>query len=313
MIRLLSALLLGAAFVSPALAGPTLRAETTVDGDLVTVGDLFDGAHGLEGVALFRAPEPGQTGPLPAAAALAAARRAGVPDCEANGVREVFVSRASREVTRAEIEGAITARAATEFGVDVDAVQATLDDDQAPLHLDVSLKGPLEVSRFFADPRSGRFDATLRVAGRSNARPMHVTGTAIETVEVATLSRSLSRGDIISSADIRAERRPKAQASDAVHPSDAAGLVAKRNLREDQPLRGGDLMRPQHVERGGFVTLVYASSGLSLSLKARALGSGAAGDVVSVQNLQSKRVVSGVVTGPSEVTMTAAPTALARR
>ena len=313
MTRLLSALLLSAAFVSPALAGPTLRAETLVDGDVVTVGDLFDGAEGLEGIALFRAPEPGQTGPLPAAAALSAARRAGVRDAEANGVREVFVSRASREITRAEIEGAITARAATEYGVDVEAVQVTLDDDPAPVHLDAGLKGPLEVSRFVADPKSGRFDATLQVAGRGAPRPIRVSGSAVETIEVAMLSRALSRGDIVAAADIKAERRPKSQAPDAVHPSEAAGLAAKRALREDQPLRSSDLMRPQHVERGGFVTLVYAASGISLSLKAKALGSGAAGDIVSVQNLQSKRVVSGVVTGPSEVTVTAAPTALARR
>ncbi|MFJ5488451.1 flagellar basal body P-ring formation chaperone FlgA, partial [Hansschlegelia beijingensis] len=83
--------------------------------------------------------------------------------------------------------------------------------------------------------------------------------------------------------------------------------------REGQALREADLMRPQHVQRGGFITLVYAADGLSLSLKAKALAAGAAGDVIAVQNLQSKRVVNGVVTGPSEVTVTAPTTTVARR
>lgn len=314
MTRFLSALALSVAFISPALAGPTLRAEALVEGEVVTVGDLFDHADGLEGVALFRAPDPGQTGPLPAAAALAAARRAGVPGCEAGEVREVFVTRASREISRAEIEGAITARAATDLGLDVEAVEVTLDGEPAPVHLDAAHKGALQVSRFVVDPKSGRFDAALAVTGvGQGVQPIRVTGSAVETIEVATLARPLARGELVAAADVRPDRRPKSQAPDAIHPSDAPGLAAKRSLREGQPLRSGDLMRPQHVERGGFVTLIYAASGLSLSLKAKALAAGAQGDVIAVQNVQSKRVVNGVVTGPSEVTVTAGTTAVARR
>jgi flagellar basal body P-ring formation protein FlgA len=299
-------------FIQPATAAPTLRAEALVTGEIVTVGDLIEGADGLEGVALFRAPDPGQTGPVSAAVAIAAARRAGVAEVEAGEVSQIFVTRASREVTRAEIEGAITAKAATEYGADVEAIEVALDGEVASTHLDAAATGPLEVQRFAADPRSGRFEATLAVAGRA-ARAIRVAGSAVETVEVVTLSRPLARGEIVSAADIRTDRRPKAQAHDAVAPADAAGLAARRPIREGQPLRAGDLMRPQHVERGGFVTLIYAGAGLSLSLKAKALAAGAAGDVISVQNLQSKRVVNGVVTGPSEVTVTSAPTALARR
>lgn len=314
MTRLLGALALFPLLAAhPALAQPTLRADVLVTDEIVTVGDLIDGAHGLEGVALFRAPDPGQTGPLPAAAAIAAAKRIGLNGVEANGVREVFVTRASREITPQQISGVVTARAATDYGCDVEAVEATLDET-APIHFDASRTGALSVARFTLDPKTGRFDALLETAGQPRgAAPIRVTGTAVETIEVATLARALARGDIVSAADIRSGRRPKAQAQDAVAPAEAVGLAARRSLREDQPLRSGDLASPRHVGRGDFVTLIYASSGLSLSLKARALGGGAAGDVVAVQNLQSKRVVNGVVTGPSEVTVTAAPTALARR
>lgn len=297
----------------PAFAGPTLKAEATVSGETVTVGDLFDDAEGLEGIALFRAPNPGETGPLPAAAALAAAKRAGVPGCEAGDVREVFVTRLSREVTDVEITGSITARAATDYGVDVENVDVTIDGDMSPVHFDASEKGPLEIQRFVSDKVTGRFEATFGIGGSRKAQPFRVTGSAVEMVEVATLARSLDRGDIVAKSDVRTDRKPKSQARDAIAPREVAGLAAKRAIRENEPLRVNDLMRPQHVERGGFVTLVYAGSGVSLSLKAKALAAGAAGDVISVQNIQSKRTVSGVVTGPSEVTVTAAPTALARR
>lgn len=314
MIRFFGALALLPVLAAPAFAQATLRAEALVSGEVVTVGDLIDGAHGLEGVALFRAPDPGQTGPLPAAAAIAAARRAGVRDVVANGIRDVFVTRSSREATRDQIAGAITARAATDYGCDVDLVATTLDASVETVHLDAALTGALDVTRFAIDRATGRFEAVIEVAGAPRGAPqIRATGVAIETVEVATLTRAFSRGEIVSAADVKSDRRPKAQGQDAVRPAEAVGLAARRALREDQPLRSADLMRPQHVERGAFVTLVYVTSGVSLSLKAKALGAGAAGDLVAVQNLQSKRVVNGVVTGPSEVTVTAAPTALARR
>lgn len=314
MTRILSALAVATLLSTSAQAGPTLKAEALVSGELVTVGDLFDGAEGLEGIALFRAPDPGQTGPLSASAALAAARRAGVPGCEAGEVREVFVTRTSREVSDVEITGAITARAATDYGADVDAVDVKLDGAGGPLHLDTALNAPLEVTRFVADPKSGRFEATLDVAGRSRgATPIHVTGAAVQTIEVATLARPLARGEIVTASDVRTERKPRSQAQDAVAPGDAAGMAAKRALREGQPLRSGDLMRPQHVDRGAFVTLIFTTSGVSLSLRAKALATGAQGDVVAVQNLQSKRVVNGVVTGPSEVTVMSGATTVARR
>jgi flagella basal body P-ring formation protein FlgA len=300
---------LAVALGAPAWAAPTLRSAALVSGDLVTVGDLVDGAETGGDVALFRAPDPGATGNVPAAAVIAAARRAGV-DVAAGAVSEVAVTRSSRILTRAEVEAAITARAATDFGVDVDAVEVTLDDSVGARHLDAAAKGALEVARFVVDRASGRFDATLEIVGAS---PIRFSGTAVETVEVATLNRAIARGDLVARADVVSTRVPKLQARDAAAPDAVVGLAARRAIREGQPLRSNDLMRPQHVERGSFVTLVYLNDGVSLSLKAKALAAGAAGDLIAVQNIQSKRTVNGVVTGPSEVTVTAAPTALARR
>ncbi|MGA0532183.1 flagellar basal body P-ring formation chaperone FlgA [Hansschlegelia sp. KR7-227] len=297
------------ALAAPAWAAPTLRSAALVSGELVTLGDLVDGVETGADLAVFRAPDPGQTGDVPAAAVIAAARRAGL-DLAAGGVSEVTVTRASRILTRAEVEAAITARASTDFGVDVDAIDVTLDDPAGARHLDAAAKGPLDVARFVADRSSGRFEATIEVAG---AAAIRVSGAAVETVAVATLNRSLARGDLVARADVAPARLPKSQARDAASPDEVVGLAARRAIREGQPLRSNDLMRPQHVERGSFVTVVYLNDGISLSLKAKALAAGAAGDLIAVQNIQSKRTVNGVVTGPSEVTVTAGPTALARR
>ncbi|WP_309802461.1 flagellar basal body P-ring formation chaperone FlgA [Methylopila jiangsuensis] len=297
--------------VSPALAGPSLRAAALVSSDRVTVGDLIEGADpALADVALFRAPDLGLTGAVPAQDVAEAARRAGVVDLDLGASANVSVTRLSRAFTADDIERAVAERAAAEFGAQAEAMRVTLDE-AATLHLDPSAAPQPVIARFAADPRSGRFEASF-AAGRDGA-VRRVTGSAIETVEVAVAARSLARGDVLREADVVLERRPRVQSGEGVDLAAAKGMALRRPMREGQALRAADLIRPQHVERGGFVTLVYGLGGMSLSLKAKALQSGAQGDLVAVQNIQSKRTVTGVVTGPSEVTVSAAPTAVARR
>ena len=51
--------------------------------------------------------------------------------------------------------------------------------------------------------------------------------------------------------------------------------------------------------------LIYEAPGLYLTGRGKAIDSGTEGDVVNIVNLQSKRTVQGVVTGPGQVTITA--------
>ncbi len=44
-----------------------------------------------------------------------------------------------------------------------------------------------------------------------------------------------------------------------------------------------------------------------MTLRGQAQDAGALGDTISVQNVQSKRLVQGVVSGPGRVTVTATP------
>jgi flagella basal body P-ring formation protein FlgA len=53
------------------------------------------------------------------------------------------------------------------------------------------------------------------------------------------------------------------------------------------------------------VTLVYETPGLTLTMLGKAIDSGTEGDLVNVLNVQSKRPVQGIVSGPGRVTMRA--------
>src|ERR1700747_2092837 len=82
---------------------PMLKREAVVSADVVRIGDLIDGAGSAAGVAIFRAPDIGETGSVPAYQVLAAARAYGVERVDTQGNSDVAVTRAGRVVAAKEI------------------------------------------------------------------------------------------------------------------------------------------------------------------------------------------------------------------
>jgi len=100
------------------------------------------------------------------------------------------------------------------------------------------------------------------------------------------------------------ERRPKAEAGvDAAARDRAVGMQARRQLRAGQAIRIADLVKPDLVQRDQNVTLVYEAPGIYITMRGKALENGTEGDVVNVMNLQSKRTLSGTVTGRGQVSI----------
>jgi len=78
-------------------------------------------------------------------------------------------------------------------------------------------------------------------------------------------------------------------------------MAARGMMQGGRPLRAADLMKPDLVLRNEAVTLVYEAPGMVLTIRGKANDGGAQGDVISVLNEQSKRVVQGVIVGPGRV------------
>jgi flagella basal body P-ring formation protein FlgA len=279
---------------------PKLKREAVVAGDLVRIGDLIEGAGAAAGIAIFRAPDIGETGSVPAYQVLAAARAYGVERVDTQGNAEVAVTRAGRVFGIKDIEAAVARALVARGGVaDSRDLAVTLDRAPQPLHLQGA--ADLRAAYTYYNARSGRFDIVFESddARRSTQR---YSGYAVETLPVAVPVRPLARGDVIRAADVTIERRPKTDFREgAPAAADPAGLAVRHPVRAGQPLRASDLMRPEIVQRNETVTLVYEAPGLVLTVRGKAHDPGAQGDVISVLNSQSNRTVQGTVAGPARV------------
>jgi flagella basal body P-ring formation protein FlgA len=289
------------------IAAPVLRANVTVTGDVVRIGDVIDNAGVAAQIAIYRAPDLGTTGTLPTAQVLSVLRAHQVIGVEAKDIKQVSVTRLARTVEAKEIEQDI-AHALEHRGGLGDAANLTLtfDRDLQDVQLDASNSGAMQLVATRFEPRSGRFDVTFEVADDSGtaATRLRFTGTAIETVEAAVLTRNVERNDILKSSDVVLERRPKADVGgDAAGRNHSVGMQMRHPMRSGQPLRSADLVKPDLVQRDQEVTVIYQSAGLYLTTRGKALDSGAEGDLVNVLNPQTKRTLSGTVSARAQVTI----------
>jgi flagella basal body P-ring formation protein FlgA len=289
------------------IATPTLRASITVTSDVVRVGDLIDNAGSAALIPLYRSPDLGTTGALPVAQVLAVLRAKQVIGVMTGDIREVQVTRLARTLVNKDLETAVATALERRFGLgDAANITVTFDRGIADMRLDASNTGVLQPVATRYDARSGRFDIAFEINNDNNPAPtkLRFTGTAIETVEVAVLTRDIDRVDLLKASDVAMERRPKAEVTgEAASRDRTLGMQLRRPMRAGTPIRVADIVKPDFVQRDQNVTVIYQVPGIYLTTRGKAIESGAEGDTISVLNLQTKRTLSGVVTGRGQVTV----------
>jgi flagella basal body P-ring formation protein FlgA len=290
---------------------PALKAEVTVDGELVRIGDILDHAGPLASQPIFRAPELGGSGTIQVHRVMEALRAHGILVFDTRNLTEVLVSRASRSVTLSDLGRAIAEAAAKRYEIaNASDLSVTFDSHMRALQVEPNVNEAPRVVSIVVDQRNNRFDAIIDMPGSMTLRrnPLRMTGTLVETVEVVTLARPISRGETIRETDLVTERLPRADVvTDALSkPEYVVNQAARRALRNGQTLRAADLMKPQIIARDDAVTIVFRSKAITLTLRGKAMGNGAEGETIAVLNPQSKRIVHAIVTAPGVVTITEA-------
>ena len=283
---------------------PVLRAQANVTGDVVRIGDLIDNAGIVANVAIFRAPELGTTGTVSAAQVADAVRAHAIIGLDTNGVTAVTVTRASRAIAASEIETLVASALASQFPLGAaQDIAVTFDQAMRTLQVDAGATAAPSIAGISYNQRSGRFDAVLDIPGASRRR---LSGVAVPTTIILTLSRPFNRGEVIRASDLVNERRARSEvtADMITNVEQINGLAARATLGANRPLRSADLMKPEMVRRNDNVTLIYEVPGITLTLRGKASDGGAEGDAIDVLNVQSKRLVQGVIVGPGRVLVT---------
>lgn len=150
--------------------------------------------------------------------------------------------------------------------------------------------------RFSREPRGGPNAVEVRCEG-DKPWSLYLTVDIARFAQVVVATRGLARGAVIGADDVGVARR-RVNGARMDYLSDVAaavGRVAARAIGPDQILGAANVSLPRLVKRGDEVIIATGGAAINVRVKGQALKDGALGDRVSVRNLNSKRVVEGVV------------------
>lgn len=146
----------------------------------------------------------------------------------------------------------------------------------------------------------GNPDRLRRIIVRPGEGPAASAVVRRGEVQALAYARSLATGEEIRAEDL-VWTRAVATPADALRDADAAiGMIARRPLREGALVSARDVSAPVVIQAGDLVTVTYQNGGVSLALQVKALGAGAVGEMISLQNPSSRKIIQAVVTGPGQ-------------
>lgn len=294
----------GLLFLAVNANAATLKTISTVNDDVIRVGDVFEDAGANGGAVVGRSPAPGTDMTLNARTLLRIAAAYQIDWKPLSVTDQSLIKREAHTVSNLDIEDAIKA-ALEKRGVSGN-YGIVLNNVTTSLVLPANVPATAEVSNLVYTPGRDVFIATI--ASPSADKPvktMNVSGTIQKTATVPVMKGSVKKGEIIGSTDI--EWVDVAQANllpDSI--LDADSLIGKtpvRFLNVGQPLRIKDVENPQLVARGDDVTIIYHLGGMELTAKGKAMQNGAEGDNIRTINVSSNRSMNARVTGDRVVTV----------
>ncbi len=315
MARILVVLALLCFFAAPASAAAVtvaVNAEATVTGPLITLGDLAtitgddkDRVKALAAIKLGNAPSPGHRLALTSDVLGARLAGSGVDLGEINWLvpPTVVVTTAAQTISGDRL-----------LAVATEALQAQLASDGdtelsiAPLGATPDVMVPLGSIDLKAEfPAGIRYNAPTAAVVAVSA-----DGRAFTTVslrfnvkayqQVVVAARNIAAREEITADSVRTERREIGKMAGYITDvGKVIGLAARRPVTAGTPLTESALDKPLLIKRGGAVAILVKAGGMIITAGGRAMQNGREGELIRVQNVTSKRIISARVVDANTV------------
>jgi flagella basal body P-ring formation protein FlgA len=144
---------------------------------------------------------------------------------------------------------------------------------------------------------------TIAVSGGAVAPPAAGAVAAVAArgnLDVLTYARNIAAGDLIAPEDLVWGKAAAAPSDSPRDPDALIGLAARRPLRAGAAALAHDVSAPQIIKVGEIITVSFQAEGIALSLQGKALTAAGVGEMLNVENTQSKKTIQAIVTGPGQ-------------
>lgn len=280
----------------------TLRPQITVEGEQITLGDIFMGSGDLADQVIAPSPAPGKTTIFKAISVAKYVRSVGLDWRPTTPIRRISVRRLGTSLPQEVISDQI--RAALEYELDMNLFEMSLATQNLNIKVGSDQPQTVSVENLYYNKSNGQFSVELLApAHEENGQRFKLSGQVHKQVMVPVLKRFKSPGEEIRESDIeyKAERENKVGRNVI---TDAAMLIGKsprRSVRSGIPINMSNLGDPVMIGKGKLVAVVLEQGGMFLSVSGRTLESGGEDDVIRVENINSRKVIQAQVINEREV------------
>lgn len=300
---------------APALAAPVtvaVNAEVTVTGPLITLGELAtitgedkERIKALAAVKLGNAPSPGHRLALTSDALGARLAASGADLGEINWLvpPAIAVTTAAQTISGERLQAAATEALQAQL-----AAAGDTELSVTPLGTTPDVMAPLGSVDIIAEfPAGIRFNAptAAAVAISTDGRPFTTVSVRFNVKayqQIVVAARNIAAREEITAENVRTERREIGKM--AGHITDIGkvlGLAARRPITAGTPLTEAAVDKPLMVKRGTMVTILVKTGGMIIAAGGQAMQDGREGELIRVQNVTSKRIVSARVVDTNTV------------
>jgi flagella basal body P-ring formation protein FlgA len=274
-----------------------------VRGDMLTLGDVFEGVEKNADYVLGPAPQPGKDMVLDARTLYRIATALKLDWKPVSSADQVVIRRAATVISKTDVETALRAALSSQPGINGKfsmSLNGTVDNIVLP----EGSAQTIEIAAVNFDPSHDMFEAALVApSAKQPLKRVNISGHIERIATIPVLRNALRNGDVINANDLDWIDIPtrSIQNTMLLDEKDVVGMTPRHVALAGKPLSANDLEQPKLVERGDTVMITFAEGPLILSTKGTALQSGAKGDIIRVNNINSNKTLDAHVTGSREV------------
>ena len=290
-----------------------LKTNIEVQKDIVTLGDIFENMSRYRSEPIFKSPALGRQGTVRIERLIEAAERYDFTFDTPLNLKKIKISRPARKIKAAQIRELILAKIQKENdhsnAINLSHFKETktkltfnspLKDMMVPL----TFSGELNLRSFTYNKFRGTFQTVIEPKEATNKTFRKKFSGKTQTVVIhPVLKRAMKKGETIGATDIEiSEFSPRRVPRNAIQSkAQLIGMIASKTLRAGSFVRSSDIEKRNVIKKDQLVTLVLEKPGLSLKTQGKAVTSGGLNETITVMNIQSKRIIHGVIKAPGLV------------
>jgi len=298
----IACLLFGVMIGTKAALAASLKTVGLVEGDVITVGDIFDNAGRHNGYVIGPAPKPGQEMTLNARTLYRIASALDLSWRPSTAADHITLKREANIIDAASIRSGIekelqsnglTGNFDIEFGTKLPSLTLSKNETET-----------FDITEFYFNQQKDYFTGTIAAPSADNPiKTLKITGTIDRKVDVPVFKSALQNGEIIGKSDIMmiSVSEHDLQHNVILDADAMVGLTPRRIAHAGKFVLDGSLEYPELVARGQKVSISFRQGPLLLTSEGKALQSGAKGERIRVTNLNSSRTIEAEITGENQV------------